>query len=311
MSYKSTPKVELHLHFEGAAPPDFIRQLAFEQKVDLSKIFNEDGSYKYRDFDHFLEVYEAATSVLKTPEHFARLCSAVLERSAENGVVYCETFLSPDFCGGADVSAWREYLHAIEEAAAKADRDMGITLRGIVTPIRHFGPEQAKKAALCAAETKGDFIVGLGMGGAEMMHRPGDFAYSSEEEKKKIKSIIQNKGYDAVVLTVMKEKQELVKTEIEGSHYAGGTYYGYYPRYYGGFTRFYVNPMSYTTLGNYVEETSTTYTSANYVLETLVFNLDNEADKELVAVVTTRLEEPDNAAEAASTCVKAITKRFN
>ncbi|MCL7409192.1 adenosine deaminase [Marivivens donghaensis] len=178
MSYKSTPKVELHLHFEGAAPPDFIRQLAFEQKVDLSKIFNEDCSYKYRDFDHFLEVYEAATSVLKTPEHFARLCSAVLERSAENGVVYCETFLSPDFCGGADVSAWREYLHAIEEAAAKADRDMGITLRGIVTPIRHFGPEQAKKAALCAAETKGDFIVGLGMGGAEMMHRPGDFAYS-------------------------------------------------------------------------------------------------------------------------------------
>jgi len=133
----------------------------------------------------------------------------------------------------------------------------------------------------------------------------------TEEEKKKIKSIIQNKGYDAVVLTVMKEKQELVKTEIEGSHYAGGTYYGYYPRYYGGFARFYVNPMSYTTLGNYVEETSTTYTSANYVLETLVFNLDNEADKELVAVVTTRLEEPDNAAEAASTYVKAIAKRFN
>ena len=69
--------------------------------------------------------------------------------------------------------------------------------------------------------------------------------------------------------------------------------------------------MSYTTLGNYVEETSTTYTSANYVLETLVFNLDNEADKELVAVVTTRLEEPDNATEAASTYVKAIAKRFN
>ena len=27
-------KVELHLHLEGAAQPDFIRQIAFEKKVD-------------------------------------------------------------------------------------------------------------------------------------------------------------------------------------------------------------------------------------------------------------------------------------
>jgi len=32
---------------------------------------------------------------------------------------------------------------------------MGITLKGVVTCIRHFGPEQAKTAALCAAETAG------------------------------------------------------------------------------------------------------------------------------------------------------------
>ncbi len=178
MSYKSFPKVELHLHFEGAAPPDLIRQLAFEKKVDLSGIFNEDGSYQYRDFDHFLEVYEAATSVLQSPEDFARLCDAVLEQSAEQGVIYSETFLSPDFCGGGDLSAWREYLHAIEEAAEKGEAKYGVTLRGIVTAIRHFGPDKAKPAALCAAETKGRFLTGFGLAGAEMLHRPGDFAYS-------------------------------------------------------------------------------------------------------------------------------------
>lgn len=172
------PKVELHLHFEGGAPPAFIRGLAKEKNADISRIFNADGSYAYRDFWHFLEVYEAATSVLKTPEDFARLCTAVLEESAANGVVYCETFLSPDFCGGGDLAAWREYLHAIREAADEAERDMGITLRGVVTPIRHFGPEKAKRAALCAAETAGDWIVGLGMGGDEKQGRQRDFAYS-------------------------------------------------------------------------------------------------------------------------------------
>lgn len=178
MSFKSFPKVELHLHLEGGAPPDFIRQLAHEKKVDLSRIFREDGSYDYRDFDHFLTVYEAACSVLRTPEDFARLVLAVMEQSAEHGVVYSETFLSPDFCGGGDLSAWREYLHAMQEAANEAERKMGVTLRGIITCIRHFGPEKAKPIALCAAETMGEFITGFGMAGAEMMGRPGDFAYA-------------------------------------------------------------------------------------------------------------------------------------
>nr|WP_072776727.1 adenosine deaminase [Marivita hallyeonensis] len=172
------PKVELHLHHEGAAPPAFIKGLAQEKSVNLDGVFTPDGSYAFRDFVHFLSVYEAATSVLKTPEDYARLTKAVLEESAANDVVYSETFLSPDFCGGGDVGAWREYLHAIIEAANEAERDSGIILRGIVTCIRHFGPEKAKAAALCAAETAGDWITGFGIAGDEMKGKPKDFAYS-------------------------------------------------------------------------------------------------------------------------------------
>ncbi|MCR9109910.1 adenosine deaminase [Marivita sp. XM-24bin2] len=172
------PKVELHMHHEGAAPPAFINGLAKEKSVNLDGVFKPDGSYAFRDFVHFLSVYEAATSVLKTPEDYARLTKAVLEESAANDVVYSETFLSPDFCGGSDVGAWREYLHAIKDAADEAERDHGIILRGIVTCIRHFGPEKAKASALCAAETAGDWIVGFGIAGDEMKGKPKDFAYS-------------------------------------------------------------------------------------------------------------------------------------
>lgn len=178
MSLRSYPKVELHLHFEGAAPPSFIRDLAKEKSIDISKIFDEHGGYAYEDFDHFLKVYEAACTTLQTPEDFHRLTLAVLEESASHGVVYSETFLSPDFCGGGDLGAWREYLAAITEAADQAERAMGITLRGIITCIRHFGPEKAKAAALCAAETMGPFIRGFGMAGAELVGNPKDFAYS-------------------------------------------------------------------------------------------------------------------------------------
>jgi adenosine deaminase len=172
------PKIELHLHLEGAAPPAFIRGLAKEKNMDIGGIFDADGHYKYKDFWDFLKVYEAATSTLQSPEDYHRLTLAVLEESAASGVVYSETFLSPDFCGNRDVGAWREYLHAMQEAADQAERQMGITLRGIITCIRHFGPEKARETALCAAETAGDFITGFGIAGDEKVLAPKDFLWS-------------------------------------------------------------------------------------------------------------------------------------
>ena len=171
MSWKSFPKVELHLHLEGAADPAFIRGLAAEKSVDTQKIFDKSGAYKYDSFNEFLAVYEAATFALKSPEDFKRLTQSVLENLAEHNVVYAETFVSPDFCGGRDVGAWREYLEAMQEAHVE-----GVTLKGIVTCIRHFGPDKARETARCAAETAGDWIVGFGMGGAEDVGAVADFA---------------------------------------------------------------------------------------------------------------------------------------
>lgn len=178
MSLKSLPKVELHMHLEGAAPPAFIRGLAQEKSMDISGVFSPDGGYAFKDFWHFLKVYEAATATLTTPEDYARLTTAVLEESAAQGVIYSESFISPDFCGGRDLGAWQEYLHAMQEAAARAEAQDGIILRGVVTCIRHFGPEKARETALCAAETAGDFITGFGMGGDERAGKQGDFAWA-------------------------------------------------------------------------------------------------------------------------------------
>ncbi|AEM41561.1 adenosine deaminase [Ketogulonicigenium vulgare] len=178
LEFRDLPKIELHLHLEGAAPPAFIRGLAREKSVDIGGIFDENGNYTYRDFDHFLKVYDAACTTLQGPEDFHRLTLAVLEESASHGVIYTESFLSPDFCGGGDLAAWRDYLAAIEAAAAEAETRFGITMRGIITAIRHLGPDQSRNTARVAAETAGDFITGFGLAGAELMGRPGDYTYA-------------------------------------------------------------------------------------------------------------------------------------
>ncbi|AUH34856.1 adenosine deaminase [Paracoccus tegillarcae] len=174
---KDIKKTELHLHLEGAAMPAFIRGLAAEKRADLTGVFDERGHYAYKDFNEFLSVYEAATSVLKTPQDYARLLQSVLEECGEQGVIYAELFVSPEFCGGGDLAAWRDYLAAMTEVADKM-RAQGVDSRAIVTLIRHFGAERGRKTAICAAETAGNWVTGFGMGGAEAMGKATDFAWS-------------------------------------------------------------------------------------------------------------------------------------
>ena len=51
-------------------------------------------------------------------------------------------------------------------------------MRGIVTSVRHFGPDKARQTALCAAETVGRFVVGFGLAGDEKIGKPKDFLYA-------------------------------------------------------------------------------------------------------------------------------------
>ncbi|MDN3723547.1 hypothetical protein QRD02_04075 [Aequorivita sp. SDUM287046] len=133
----------------------------------------------------------------------------------------------------------------------------------------------------------------------------------TEESRGEIIAILESEGFNGVVLTVVKKVEDLTKTTKDGGYYAGENYSEYYPVYYGGFTDYYHNPMSYVSTGNYVPETYTTSTAHNYVLETLIYNLENTGEKQLIAVVTSKIEEPQKASEAAEQYVKAITKSFD
>jgi len=179
--WRDIAKTEIHLHLEGAAPPEFIRKLAGEKKIDMTGVFDADGNYQWVDFVDFLKTYERACEVLKSPEDFKRLVEAVLAESASHGVVYTELFLAPDFCGGGDLIAWKEYLAAMSEGATAAKNASGIEARFIATCVRHLGAEQAKITSKVTAETAGGLLTGWGMGGDEAFGNAKDFLYAFEQ----------------------------------------------------------------------------------------------------------------------------------
>lgn len=129
----------------------------------------------------------------------------------------------------------------------------------------------------------------------------------SEEQKAAFKEFMKVEGFDGVVLNVIKDLEETTKTYSDGGYYVGATI-PFYPNYYNGFYSYYYNPYSYSTFGNYVDRSTTTYTYKTYVLETVVYDLNQKDGSQLVAVVTSQIDNPRDVDKNAEEFAKKIMK---
>ncbi len=176
MTLATLPKVELHLHIEGAAPPALVRDLAARKGLTTEGLFDAHGAYAWSGFTGFLAAYDRAAAIFVTPDEHRDLAEAVLLDAASHGVIYTEMAISPDHAAEGDRHRWDDYLAAISEGAEAAERAAGIVARFIPTCIRGLGPDRALHAARLAAEAQHPRIVALGLAGDERIFRPADFA---------------------------------------------------------------------------------------------------------------------------------------
>lgn len=133
----------------------------------------------------------------------------------------------------------------------------------------------------------------------------------SEERAQRVLSMIKSEGFDAIVLTTVKDKRQTTQTNTSGVYMGVG--YGGYPGYYGGFNSYYRYPYAYGYYygaGAYVPTGSTTSTYTTYVLETVGFNLDATEENQLVFVVSSELPNPSNAHKVAKEYVEKISKEL-
>ncbi len=168
VDWRAEPKVELHLHLEGAAPPALTRALAARKGMALG-----DDPYAWSDFTGFLHAYDRVSTVYQTAEEERALAEAVLRECAAHGVIYAEITISADHAGH---HRWAEHLAALDAGAAAAEAATGVVARFVATCVRRAGPEGAEAVARLAVEAGHPRLVGFGMAGDERLHAPRDFA---------------------------------------------------------------------------------------------------------------------------------------
>ncbi len=134
----------------------------------------------------------------------------------------------------------------------------------------------------------------------------------TEERIAFVQSILDSEGYNGIVIVAVKDQETTTTTSNNGVYVGGG--YGGYPGYYGGFNNYYRTPYAYgsyyNSFGGYIPTSTSTSTSTTYILETVFYNLDEPQENQLVAVVTSELDDPKEAYKTAEKYVETMVKSF-
>ena len=134
--------------------------------------------------------------------------------------------------------------------------------------------------------------------------------HRTEAEVKALEERVMAAGYNGVIITLLKDKDQQIETTSSGGYYSGASYPSYYGRYYGGFGSYYGGVYGHGYGGSYIPPSSTTKVVDIYLLETVSYNIALEAGEELVGVVSVKIEDPQSYSEIAKKYVKIVTDQF-
>ncbi len=124
---------------------------------------------------------------------------------------------------------------------------------------------------------------------------------------KEVINKLKNNGIDVVIMTVLRDVEEYTKTITTGSTYQVSSYPVYYRHgYYRGFHRYYG-----TVYVDYNPISETTSIGKKYILETVVYDLTQPVDKELLSVITTTIDNPEAIGVVSTDFAKKIVKELS
>src|SRR5258705_11324031 len=93
----SVPKIELHVHLEGAIRPATMLEIARRngETLPADTVEGLEAIYEFTDFSHFIEVWILTTNCLRTADDFRRIVVDYAAEAASFGAVYLEGIFSP------------------------------------------------------------------------------------------------------------------------------------------------------------------------------------------------------------------------
>jgi adenosine deaminase len=179
---KALPKIELHMHLEGAISPESLIQIAETHEIALPantveglRPFVQVNSDDVTLID-FLEKFKVIGTIFKTPQIVEDITYNCLMETAADGVLYTELRFSPFYMArahGLDPSVVTE---AVLRGMDRASKESGMLTEGIVIVERQEPVSEAQAVAELATQFCGRGVVALDLANDEFNYPPAPFA---------------------------------------------------------------------------------------------------------------------------------------
>ena len=204
---REMPKAELHVHLEGSIRPRTLLQLAKRHRVSLpaDTIEGLREWFRFRDFEHFVEIYLTCSQSLRDPEDFQLVAREFLAEQAAQNIRYSEVHFTVathirNGANGAEVAA------ALSETLQEEEQRLGVTARWIPDIVRDVTWEWADRTLEWALDGRGQGVVALGLSG---------FEASSDEPFRELFLVARQEGLHGVALSGEHEGPESVRSALE------------------------------------------------------------------------------------------------
>lgn len=183
---RDMPKVELHLHMEGAIPPEtllgFIQRKGTEPSIKTVDDLN--ARLTYTDFPHFIQVWTWKNTFIRDEKDFRVIAHDVLADLSRQNVKYVEAFFAPGDYRRMGLSIPR-IMKYIVRGKEKAEADLGIRCNLIIDLVRDHGPEIGMQRLEEATPYLGKGVIGVGIGGSEQLFPPEPYEPVYREARKR------------------------------------------------------------------------------------------------------------------------------
>ena len=179
--YERVPKVESHLHLEGAIPLDALWQLIRKYGTDpsVTDIHSLEQKFQYKDFPHFIETWIWKNQFLREYEDFAFIAEAVAKDLVRQNIRYAEMFYTP-----SDFFRHNLEIQKLTEAICTGlGQVKQVEIALILDFCRDRGPENAAKNLSEVNEVKQLGVIDIGLGGSEQAYPPEPFVEIYEKAR--------------------------------------------------------------------------------------------------------------------------------
>ena len=177
MNHENLPMIELHLHLDGAIPPETMWDLANAQRIPMPAGTLEDfrrwlvKTSDCADVNTYLARFELPLQLMQTQEAIARVTKDVMSVLARQGHIYDEIRFAPQLHKRAGLTQ-RQAVEAVLEGRRQAllehpDYDAGILLCAMCIGAETVNMEENLETVRLAKEFLGRGVMGADLAGAE------------------------------------------------------------------------------------------------------------------------------------------------